>query len=190
MRLATLVLFLIGAGVLVAATMNILAQQSAGAQPWGAELADNIIFARAIPFVLAFGVAAGMFGAAAAQNARATKPGQVRRFSRATVVGHWIITIGFLLALPTGVWQYFGGIVDVELPTDLYLIYRVHYIGAAIILFSITYFLAYWWQTGHHGLVVPRGQWKRHFRGLIHELPPMVGREVARLLRLDTSGTP
>ncbi len=190
MRLATLALLLIGAGVLVAAAMNIYAQQYAGAQPWSHELADNITFARTIPFVLAFGIVAGMFGAATAQNARSTKPGQIRRFSRATVVGHWIITIGFVLALPTGVWQYFGGIVDIELPTDLYLIYRVHYIGAGIILFSISYFLAYWWQTGHHGLVPPRGQWKRHLQGLVHELPPMVGREVARVLRLDRGGTP
>jgi cytochrome b subunit of formate dehydrogenase len=190
MRLATLVLFLIGAGVLVAATLNIFAQQSAGAQPWSNELADNIMFARTLPFILAFGVAAGMFGAATAERARSSKPGHVRRFSRATVFGHWIITIGFLLALPTGMWQYLGGIIDKEAPFPLYLIYRVHYIGAAIILFSVVYFLVYWWQTGHHGLYVPLGQWRRHLSGFARELPPSVGRRVARLFRVSIDGAP
>ena len=190
MRLATLALFLIGAGVLVAATLNIFAQQSAGAQPWSAELADNITFARTIPFVLAFGVAAGMFGAAAAKHARRSKHGHVRRFSRATVMGHWVITIGFLLALPTGMWQYLGGIIDAEAPVELHLIYRIHYIGAAIILFSVAFFLAYWWQTGHHSLFVPFGQWRHHLRGFAHELPPAIGHRVARLFRIHMGGTP
>src|SRR6185503_47438 len=190
MRLATLLLFLIGAGVLVAATMNILAQQSAGAQPWSTELGDNITFARTIPFVLALGVAAGLFGATTAAHARRAKNGHVRRFSRAAVFGHWIITIGFVLALPTGMWQYLGGIIDKEAPFDLYLIYRVHYVGAAIILFSVAFFLAYWFQTGHHSLFVPLGQWRHHLRGFAYELPPAVGHRVARLFRLEMGGTP
>lgn len=190
MRIVTALLFLIGAGIAVFAWMTIQTQQASGIQPWDSELSDNIVFARTIPFVLAFGLAAGMFGAAMARNAPQTKSGQVRRFSRATVIGHWIITIGFLLALPTGVWQYLGGILDVELPVDLYLVYRVHYVGAAIILFSIAYFLAYWWQTGHHALWVPRGQWRSHLSAFSRELPPALGQRVARLLRLRTGDAP
>jgi len=190
MRLVGAIVFLAGAAILVVATMTILSQQASGVQPWGDELADNITFARMMPFILAFGIAAGMFGASTARRARNTRAGHVRRFSRATVIGHWVITIGFLLALPTGIWQYLGGILDVELPVDLYFIYRVHYIGAGIILFSVAYFLAYWWQTGHHTLWVPRGQWRHHLRAFAHELPPQIGHRVARLLRLHLGGTP
>ena len=114
----------------------------------------------------------------------------MRRFSRATVAGHWLITIGFVLALPTGVWQYLGGILDVNLPIPLYLFYRVHYIGAGIILFCVAYFLAYWWQTGHAGLVVPRGQWKRHLAAFARDLPPRIGRPLAQALRLDIAAAP
>jgi cytochrome b subunit of formate dehydrogenase len=189
-RIVTALLALAGAAVAVFATMTILTQQASGVQPWSNELADNIIFARTVPFVLGFGVAAGMLGAAFARRARTMRSGKVRRFSRATVIGHWIVTIGFVLALPTGVWQYLGGIVDVTAPFPLYLSYRVHYIGAAIILFSIAFFLAYWWQTGDHSLWVPRSRWPEHLRGLVSELPPQVGRQVARVLRLGPGGAP
>ena len=189
-RLVAAILVLIGIGIAVAAGMTILAQQSSGVQPWGNELADNIIFARAIPFILGFGIAAGMLGAATARHAQATRDGHVRRFSRATVIGHWIITLGFLIALPTGVWQYLGGILDVNAPFDLYLSYRIHYVGAGIILFAIAYFLAYWWQTGHHTLWVPRGQWRQHLRGFANELPPTLGQRVIRTLRLESATTP
>jgi cytochrome b subunit of formate dehydrogenase len=189
-RAVTALLMLVGAGLAVFAAMTILAQQGSGVQPWSNELSDNIIFARTVPFVLGFGIAAGMLGAALAGRARNMRTGQVRRFSRATVIGHWIVTIGFVLALPTGVWQYLGGIVDVTAPFPLYLSYRVHYVGAAIILFSIAFFLAYWWQTGHHTLWVPRSQWRQHLRGLAAELPPQVGRQVVRVFRLGTEGAP
>ena len=188
LRAVTALIALIGIGIVVVAVMTILSQQASGAQPWGNELSDNIIFARTIPFVLALGVAAGMFGGAMSRNASSTRSGQVRRFSRATVIGHWIITLGFVLALPTGVWQYLGGIVDVTAPFPLYLSYRVHYIGAAIILFSLAYFLVYWWQTGHHSLYVPRTQWSTHLRGLAAELPAQIGRLVTRVFRLQDGG--
>src|SRR5436190_6454919 len=62
MRILAAIVLLVGVGIAVYAGMTILAQQAAGAQPWGTELSDNIIFARTIPFVLALGVAAGWFG--------------------------------------------------------------------------------------------------------------------------------
>jgi cytochrome b subunit of formate dehydrogenase len=188
MRLVAALAALVGVAAAVFAFVTIAAQQSSGVQPWSSELSDNIFFARTIPFVLGAGIAFGMLGAAFANRARHTRHGHVRRFSRATVIGHWLITLGFVLALPTGVWQYLGGVIDKELPTRLYLIYRIHYIGAAIILFCITYFLAYWWQTGHHGLLVPRGQWRHHLRAFTHELPPAIGHRVARALRLHATG--
>jgi cytochrome b subunit of formate dehydrogenase len=186
-RLIAALIALVGAAIAVLALVTIAGQQSSGVQPWSNELSDNIFFARTIPFVLGAGVAFGMLGAATAMRARSSKPDEIRRFSRATVIGHWLITLGFLLALPTGVWQYLGGILDVTAPISLFLIYRVHYIGAAIILFSIAYFLTYWLQTGTTSLLPPRGQWRQHWSAFAGELPPQLGRIVGRVLRVEPS---
>lgn len=186
-RAVALLIVLVGVAGGTAAGLAILAQVGT-TQPFGNELSDNFVFARTIPFILATGVAFGLLGAALARNAHHTKHGHVRRFSRATVIGHWVITVGFLLALPTGVWQYLGGIIDVSAPVPLYLIYRVHYLGAAIILLSVAYFLTYWWMSGHRELLVPSGQWRHHLRGFAHELPPSLGRMVARIFRLHLGG--
>jgi hypothetical protein len=185
-RVAAPIVALAGAAAVVFAIVTIAAQQASGVQPWGTELSDNIFFARTIPFVLGAGIAFGMLGGAFTGSRRADG----RRFSGAAIFGHWLITIGFVLALPTGVWQYLGGIIDKELPIPLSLIYRVHYVGAAIVLFAIAYFLAYWMQTGHYGLLVPRGQWKRHLAGFARDLPPQIRDRVARALRLDVAGAP
>lgn len=173
----------------VAAAAAILAQAGT-TQPFSPELSDNFVFARSLPFIIAIGVALGMLGASLARGARQSKPGYVRRFSRATVVGHWVITVGFLLALPSGVWQYLGGIIDVSAPLPLYLIYRVHYLGAGIILLSLAYFLTYWWLSDHHELLVPRGEWRDQLRAFAGELPSLLGRMVSRLLRLPPGPTP
>ena len=186
MRAVALIIVLVALASGIAALMAFIAQAGT-TQPFGNELSDNLIFARAIPFAIAIGIAFGMFCASLTRSASETKPGYVRRFSRATVIGHWVITIGFVLALPTGVWQYLGGIINKSAPWPLYLIYRVHYIGAAIILASLAYFLTYWWITRHRGLLPPRGQWKSHLSAFALGLPPRLGRMVARILRVRTA---
>jgi cytochrome b subunit of formate dehydrogenase len=171
-----------------AGAIAILGQAASGAQPWDPELSDNFVFVKAIPFVLALGVA---FGLARSRGTRSERhDGMVRRFSGGTILGHWLITVGFVLALPTGLWQYLGGIIDVHLPIPLYLIYRIHYIGAAIILLAVAYFVTYWWATGERSLVVPRGEWRRHLTGFAQELPGRARRIVATRLRLDLSQHP
>jgi len=190
MRVLAALLVVLGAVAGVGAAIVLSAQTVSGVQPWSNELLDNVVFAKAIPFVAGLGVAFGLLGAHLANRARRTKHEHLRRFSRATVIGHWTIAVGFLLALPTGVWQYLGGIIDVAAPIPLYLFYRVHYIGAAIILFSLAYFLTYWWVTGHRQLLPPRGQWRHHLRNFAHELPPPIGHRVGRLLRLHMGGRP
>jgi cytochrome b subunit of formate dehydrogenase len=171
-----------------AGAIAILSQAASGAQPWDPELSDNFVFFKAIPFVLALGVAFGLARSRGSSGER--RDGMVRRFSGGTIVGHWLITVGFVLALPTGLWQYLGGLIDVHLPIPLYLIYRIHYIGAAIILFAVAYFVTYWWATGERSLVVPRGEWRRHLTGFAQELPARVRRMVAARLRLDLSQHP
>ena len=161
-----------------------LGQAGSGAQPWGDELSDNFVFIKVLPFVLGFGVAVGLL-MARTYGAKVRADGAVRRWSPGTVFGHWVLTLGFVLALPTGMWQYLGGILDVNLPVPLYLFYRVHYIGASIVLFAVAAFVSYLYMTGDHSLLIPRGEWGRHLLGLAYELPPAVRGRYARLLRID-----
>lgn len=182
------ILVLAALALAVAGGIAILGQASSGAQPWDPELSDNFVFFKSLPFVLALGVAFGLLRAGGRRMER--RDGMVRRFNTGTILGHWLITIGFVLALPTGLWQYLGGILDAQLPIPLYLIYRVHYIGASIILFTVTSFLAYWWMNGDRSLWVPGGQWRQHLTGFALELPARLRRMLASRLRLDLTRRP
>ena len=130
MKIVTWLLVLAGLGLTAVGLVTVLGQASSGAQPWSAELSDNFVFVKVLPFVLGFGVAAGLL-MARTYGPKVRSDGAIRRWSPGTVFGHAILTIGFILALPTGMWQYLGGIIDVNLPIPIYLFYRVHYIGAA-----------------------------------------------------------
>jgi hypothetical protein len=174
---------LVLAGIGVASALG---QAGSGAQPWGNELSDNFVFIKALPFVLGFGVAVGLL-MANTYGAKVRADGAVRRWSPGTVFGHWVLTLGFVLALPTGMWQYLGGILDVNLPIPLYLFYRVHYIGAAIVLLAVVAFVSYLWMTGDRSLLIRRGEWGRHLLGLAYELPPSLRGRYAKLLRIDLS---
>jgi cytochrome b subunit of formate dehydrogenase len=186
MRIVTWLLVLAGLGIAIAGGAAILGQAASGAQPWGNELSDNFVFIKAIPFVLGLGVVVGLLGGTPSRGAGATRPdGAVRRFSRTAMFLHWMIALGFLLALPTGVWQYLGGILDVNAPLPLYLFYRVHYVGAAIILFSLAAFLSHSWMSRDRSLLVPRGQWRTHLRGLMEELPRIISSRIAGLLGVN-----
>jgi cytochrome b subunit of formate dehydrogenase len=186
MRTVTWLLVLAGVGIAVAGIAAILGQAASGAQPWSNELSDNFVFIKAIPFVLGLGVVVGLLGGTPSRGAHATRTdGAVRRFSRTSIFLHWVITLGFLLALPTGVWQYLGGILDVNAPLPLYLIYRVHYIGASVILFSLAAYVSYGWMSRDRSLLVPLGQWRSHLRGLMDELPRAISSRIAGLLRVN-----
>ena len=178
-------------GVLIAGIAGRAGQQ----QPWSSELGDNFVFVRSLPIVLALGVAYGLVGGwlyprrASARRA----DGAARRFSPATVVLHGLITIGFVVALPTGLWQYLGGILDSPGPLPVYLYYRLHYIGASVVLVSLFAFVTYWWMTGDRSLLIPRRDVARHLRGFALELPPLLRTRFASLLRMDLrqpAGTP
>jgi cytochrome b subunit of formate dehydrogenase len=185
-RILSLLLVLAGLGIAVAGVAAILGQASTGAQPWSSELSDNFVFVKAMPFALGLGVALGLLGGSGARRRAATRAdGSVRRFSWTSIFLHWLITIGFVLALPTGIWQYLGGILDVTAPFPLYTIYRVHYIGATIILFGVAAFVSYSWMSGDRSLLVPRGQWRSQLRGLMDELPRAIAGRVAGPLRVD-----
>lgn len=201
-------LLLIAVIATVAGAIGIAIQLASGAQPWGPTLADNMVFAKAIPFTLGFGVALGTVaglapGVGTVRRRAATGPGSpagpdegreaggaVRRFSTLTVVMHWIAAVGFLLALVTGVWQYLKGILDVESPVFMPYVYRVHYLGATLLLVAMSTMVAYWLVGGVGGLIPPRGQRIRHLRGLAHELPRPLGSTLAVLLGLNMRREP
>lgn len=184
--LIALAIALVATAVTAFLVQNIAAQSGSG-QPWSNELADDFVFARALPLLLGLGVLFGLLGgwqrSAAAPARRAD--GAVRRFSRTTAALHALLAVGFLLALPTGVWQYLGGILDVPGPLPVYLYYRLHYIGAGVILVAVAAFLSYWWMTGDRSLLVPRSDWARHLRGFALEIPRPLGARLAGLLKLD-----
>lgn len=176
----------LGVASALAAAMAIVAQATSGAQPWSDELSDNFIFAKSLAFTLGLGVTVGALRGRAHHTAT-TAP---RRFSVGTAIGHWTIVLGVLLALPTGAWQYLGGILDVSAPLPLYWFYRVHYIGATLILFSVASFATYWWLSGDRSLVVPKGEWRGHLRGLVDELPRAIGSRLIRIFKVDMKTRP
>lgn len=186
MRIVTWLLVVAGLALAAYGAMTAVGQAGSGTQPWSNELSDNFVFIKALPFVLAFGFAVGML-MARSYGPKVRADGAVRRWSPGTVFGHLILTLGFVLALPTGLWQYLGGILDVNLPIPLYLFYRVHYIGASVVLLAVAAFTSYLWMTGDRSLLVPRGQWSRHLLGLAYELPPRIRGPYAKLLRVDLS---
>lgn len=186
-------LALIGVVATVAGAAGIAMQASSGAQPWGPTLADNMIFAKSIPFTLGLGV---MIGTAAGlapglgRVERRASDGAVRRFGALTIVMHWIAGVGFLLALATGAWQYLKGILDVESPVFMPYVYRVHYVGATLLLLATSTMVTYWLVGGVGGLLPPKGQRIRHLRGLAHELPRPLGGTLAVLLGLNMRRQP
>ncbi len=173
-----------GAAAFVA---SLIVSQAGELQPWSVELSDNFVFARSLPVILGLGVLYGLLGGSIrAPRATARRgDGASRRFSGTTIALHALIALGFLLALPTGVWQYIGGIIDVPGPLPVYLYYRIHYLGAAAILAAVAAFVTYWWMTGDRSLLVRRGEWARHLRGFALEIPRPLGTRLARLLKLD-----
>src|SRR5207245_4846212 len=118
---------LVAAAIGVAGAAAIVSQTGSGAQPWDPELSDNFVFMKAIPFVLALGVALGLLRHRAARRTeRRASDGAIRRFSVGTVAWHWIIAIGFSPARPTGGWPYLGGTPAVSAPVPLDPFYRAH----------------------------------------------------------------
>lgn len=158
----------IATGVAAAA---ILGQASSGAQPWDPELSDNLVLAQAIPFALGLGVAIGML-----------------RQGRA--IGLWAFGAGLVLGIPTGSYEYLGGLLDVHPPFPLYAVYRIHYIGSLLILFSVAAILTNVWRSGDRSFLVPKGQWRRYLRGAAAELPAALVRPLAGPLGIDMRSAP
>src|SRR2546430_17534269 len=120
---------LVLAGIAIAAVGGYVsfAQAGSGAQPWDPELSDNFVFMRALPFALGLGVVVGLFRAGGWKPA-VRRGDQIRRFSPGTGIGPWNPTIGFVIPLPNGLWQYLGGLLshDVSAPGGQLLVDLFH----------------------------------------------------------------
>jgi hypothetical protein len=164
-----------------------IAGQAGTIQPWSDELSDDFVFVRALPAIIGLGVLYGIVGGWSSASVPAARraDGAIRRFSTTTILLHALLALGLLIALPTGVWQYLGGILDLQGPLPVYFYYRVHYVGAGIVLVSVFAFLTYWWMTGDRSLLFPLSDLGRQLRGFAQELPPTLGARLARVLRLD-----
>ena len=164
---------LAAAGLIAAAVAGaaILAQPASGTQPWSPELADNMALARSIPFALGLGVAVGLL-----------------RQGRA--IGLWTFVLGLVLAIPTGSYEYLGGILDVHPPFPLHLVYRIHYIGAFLVLAAVAALAVSIWRSGDRSFLVPRGRWRAYLRGLAAELPAPLARRIAGPLGIDMRSAP
>lgn len=179
----------IGVLALVGAAVVVGGQVLSGAQPWGPTLTDNMVLAKMLPFIVAAGIAIGVgwgWGPEGPRVERRHGDGALRRFTPGTVALHWIATIGVLFGMVSGAWQYLKGILDVESPIYMPYVYRLHYVGAALLFFAISaFFGARLVRPITAALSVPRGEWIRHLRGLAHEFPRPLGGLIAGFLGFD-----
>ena len=156
----------LGVAAAAAAYFVVFVQSGSGAQPWSPELSDNVILARMTPFALALGVAAGMLPAG-------------RR------IALWALVLGLAIGIPTGMYQYIGGLLDHHPPFALYLIYRAHYVAAVLMLFAVAALAVHIWRDTDRAFLIPRGQLRRYLRGVADELPPFLVRPLAGPLGVD-----
>jgi cytochrome b subunit of formate dehydrogenase len=175
----------VGLGATVLGGVQVFQLATAPAQPWSPLLRDNVVFALSLPFLVGLGIVLGTVQALLTLGHRAERrPGQIRRFAPSTVLLHWTNAVGFLIALGTGGIQYLTGVLDKPPPAPLWVIYRLHYIGASIMVLVATTFVTARLLTADYRLLPPRGSWIRHLRGLVAELPTPLGNAVVWALGL------
>jgi cytochrome b subunit of formate dehydrogenase len=169
---------LLAVGVLLTllGAVQVYAQATAPAQPWSPLLRDNVVFAKTLPFLIGLGLLLGAVQALLADPPRVTtRPGWIRRFAPGTVAAHWVNALGFLLALATGSVQYLTGILSQPPPVPLWQVYRLHYVGASLMVLVATAWVTHRLLLADYRLLPPRGGWTRHLRGLAAELPGPLG---------------
>ena len=190
--MARAVILLLGAVFFVGGLALSLAQWASGVQPWGQLLTDNFLFARSLPFTIALGMAAGFWRASGwrSGSGEVRQDGAIRRFAPSTIWLHALAAVALVTLMFTGGWQYLKGLLGVESPIDMGTVYRIHYIAASLLIFSVTVFVTDWLLRGEAALTVGGGSWIRSLRGLAHELPRPIGGTLAYLLGLDLRRAP
>lgn len=122
-----------------------------GWPPQSALFNDALFLAQVAPFFIALGIIFGLVQARmAARNGGDVIMGEkVRRHDLSTVIAHWTNAIGVILALITGAlilrW--------VDFRPELRLVFIIHYVGAALMLFGIFNHLTRHGVSGGTGLI-------------------------------------
>ena len=177
-RLALVLLTPLGWLVLIGA-----AQAQTGQGPgWPAQtdlFNDARFLAGAAPFLIGLGILIGLFQARAAARGGgdALLGEQVRRHDTATLLAHWFNAIGLLAGLVTGAM-----ILRWTPPVlELRLIFIIHYVGAAFMLFAVFNHLARHGVSGGTGLIPKRLSVIRDLVGELLEYTGLFGPEGAAL---------
>jgi len=165
-------LFLIGAG----------AAQTAEGEGWPPQTAlfnDARFLARAVPFLIALGIVVGIVQARAASRAAgdAILGDKVRRHDSGILLAHWTNAFGLIVSLVTGAmilrWT--------ERVLELRLVFVLHYVGAALMLFAIFNHLARQGVSGGTDLLPKRFGVIRDLIGELLEYAGLFGPEGAAL---------
>lgn len=112
---------------------------------------DAVLFARALPFFIALGIAFGVWQAKVSLRQPIYSPGSpvVTRHDLGTVIAHWVNASGFILGLGTGAivlrW--------LQRPDEIRGIFLIHYAGAGLMVFAVSSHLAEHGVTGGRGLI-------------------------------------
>ncbi|MFQ5856445.1 MAG: cytochrome b/b6 domain-containing protein [Anaerolineae bacterium] len=138
--------------------------------------ANGVLFARAVPFLMGFGIAVGLLQAMARRRQSHVLNGDVTRHERSVVIMHWITFLGMVLLWFTAVLMLPGVLFDwaekllgteriaelegplkVDRPLRLVTLYGLHYIGAALVLFASFNHLALHLVSRDRGLLPRKG---------------------------------
>lgn len=176
--LAGVILFVVGIGVSYA-------EWGSGVQPWGQLLTDNFLFARSLPFTIGLGLAIGYWRASGWRWGPEQRGQSIRRFAPTTLLLHALAGVALLALLATGGWQYLKGLLGAESPIYMGTVYRIHYVGASLLIFVSVVFVTDWLLRGERSLTIGQGQFIRTMRGLAHELPKPIGTAIGYLLGLN-----
>jgi cytochrome b subunit of formate dehydrogenase len=112
----------------------------------------NVLFARAVPFVLAAAIAFAVWQRLRGRSRDVVVGNEVRRHDTTTVVSHWVNGFGMIVCLITAAWfvRWF------ERPFEVETLYLLHFIGAALVLAVVAHHSTYQIVLGGRGLQ-PRG---------------------------------
>lgn len=178
-RFALALFILLSWLILIGTAVSAQTPTGEGWPPQSVLFNDALFLARAAPFIVALGILVGIVQArAAAQGGGDAIVGErIRRHDLSTVVAHWSNAVGVILGLATGAivlrW--------VDYRPELRLVFLIHYVGAALMLFGIFNHLARHGISGGTGLIPKRLSVLRDLIGELLEYAGLFGPEGAVL---------
>lgn len=121
-------------------------------------------FVRVVPFLVCIGIVVGFLLARAVGRPRETiRDGWVRRHGTETAILHWINAGGFVLCIVSGL-LILGWIKNsISEP----LLYKIHYVGAGMILFALSTHLSEHWLLGSKRLIYRKGDFEEAYQEVL-----------------------